>query len=184
MKTADIQLLFADLQPELVAGSRTQAPERLALAARVLARVGAILGWPMTFSVTSHDGKPANVIPELAGYATAEKTFWRGPAGPFLDPSTVQALARHGRRTIVLAGFATEVVVLHAALDALAAGYAVQAPLDAIGGMAERTEQAAIRQIEHAGGVTTSIWTLVSRVEPDFQNSPGREAFLAMQQLP
>jgi hypothetical protein len=184
MMTADIQLLFADLQPELVAGSRTQAPERLALAAGVLARVGAILGWPMTFSVTSHGGKPANVIPELAGHSTAANTFWRGPAGPFLDPSTVHALAGHGRRTIVLAGFASEVVVLHAALDALAAGYSVQAPLDAIGGMTERTEQAAIRQIEQAGGVTTSIWTLVSRVEPDFQNSPGREAFLAMQQLP
>lgn len=181
MKTNDVQLLFADLQPDLIVGSRTVEPDALAGAACVLAEVGRVLRWPMTFSVTSHGGKTAEVIPELAAYATAENTFWRGPAGPFLDPNTVAALAGNDRSALVIAGFASEVVVLHAALDALKAGYQVEVPLDAVGSMTHRTEKAAIRQIERAGGVTTSIWTLVSRLEPDFQASPGREVFNAMQ---
>jgi hypothetical protein len=183
MKTEDVQILFADLQPRLVAGSQTVAPDRLSLAASVLAKVAGILHLPVTFSVTSHGGEPADLIPELAEFATQEATFWRGPAGPFLDPATAAALKGTGRKTLVISGFASEVVVLHAALDAIGAGYSVQLPLDAVGGMSERTESAALRQIERAGGVATSVWSLISRLEPDFQHPPGSEAFAAMQPL-
>ena len=84
---------------------------------------------------------------------------------------------------LVISGFSGEVVVLHAALDGLAAGYAVQLPLDAIGSQSERTENAVLRQIEQAGGISTSIWTLVSRLEPHFQLPPGREVFEMMKTL-
>jgi hypothetical protein len=183
VNTQDVQILFADLQPDLISGSSTVAPDQLAHAAGVLANVGQLLRLPMTFSVTSHDGKKAETVPELTEFASEANTFWRGEAGPFLDPATVSALDSNGRRTLVIAGFASEVVVLHAALDALEAGYTVQLPLDVVGSLSERTENAAIRQIERAGGITTSLWSLVSRLEPDFQKPPGLDVFKAMQSL-
>ena len=183
MTTDDVQILFADLQPELLSGSRTVEPAQLARAAGVLAEVGRILRLPMVFSLAPQDGKPAGILPELARYMTPANTFSRGPASPFLDPPTVAALAASGRRTLVISGFSGEVVVLHAALDGLAAGYAVQLPLDAIGSQSERTESAILRQIERAGGVSTSIWTLVSRLEPDFQQPPGSQVFEMMKTL-
>ena len=52
------------------------------------------------------------------------------------------------------AGCATEAVVLRAALSALERGYRVQVPVDARGGLSARTENAALRQIEAAGGAS------------------------------
>lgn len=49
--------------------------------------------------------------------------------------------------------------------------------------MSERTENAALRQIERAGGVTTSVWSLISQLEPDFKHPPGFETFAALQPL-
>lgn len=49
--------------------------------------------------------------------------------------------------------------------------------VDAIGGQSERTENAILHQVERAGGVSASNWTLASRLEPDFQHPPGELAF-------
>jgi len=83
----------------------------------------------------------------------------------------------------VIAGFATEAVVFHAALSALESGYQVQVPVDACGGMSARTEDAALRQIGAAGGVTTSVVSLVTAMAPDFAREPGRNTFAALQAL-
>ncbi|MET7853658.1 isochorismatase family protein [Streptomyces avermitilis] len=54
-------------------------------------------------------------------------------------------------------GVTSEIVVLHTALDAITAGFEVSVLLDACGGLSPRTEQAAFRQIEAAGGQITSV---------------------------
>ena len=52
--------------------------------------------------------------------------------------------------------------MLRAALSALESDYRVQVPVDACGGLSARTEDAALRQIEAAGGVTTSVVSLMT----------------------
>ncbi len=100
------------------------------------------------------------------------------------DPkSAASALQAEGRKTLVISGFATEVVVLHAVRAAIAAGYDGLVPVDACGGMSARTEDAAFRQIEAAGGVTTSVVGLVNALAPDASKPPGRKAFATLQSL-
>jgi hypothetical protein len=88
----------------------------------------------------------------------------------------------HDRRTLVIAGFATEVASLHAALDAIKMGYAAQFPVDANGGMSARSDDAAFRQIERAGGVTTSVVTLATTLAPDFATNPGTQVLQRLRQ--
>ena len=107
----------------------------------------------------------------------------RMSASPFLDEATCAAIAATRRQNLVIAGFATEVVVLHAVRDALAAGYRAHVPVDACGGMSSRTEDAAFRQIEAAGGVTTSVVTLVTAMVPDVSTDLGRQALEILQSL-
>jgi hypothetical protein len=59
----------------------------------------------------------------------------------------------------------------------------VQVPVDACGGLSARTEDAAFRQIEAAGGVMTSVVSLVTAMAPDFAQEPGRNTFAALQAL-
>jgi hypothetical protein len=49
--------------------------------------------------------------------------------------------------------------------------------------MSSRTEDAAFRQIEAKGGVTTSVVALVTALTPDFSTEAGRKAFGVLQSL-
>lgn len=169
-----VQMVFADLIPEVVASSETMTPASLSSSAGVLAEAASKLGIPMTFCVVPVGGKPGRVIPELVEYANKDNTFSRAFTNPFLDERFVQRLKDNARPTLVIAGYTAETVVLLCALDALAAGYSVHVPVDAIGSRSARTEAAVIRQIELAGGVTTSIRSLLMRLAPNI--SEGRDA--------
>lgn len=180
---ATVQVLFADLQPQIVARSKTNGPDSLSRAAGVLARAARLLRLPMHFSVVLDGGQSPELIPDLARVAEGAPQRLRVSASPFLDESTRAAIAGAGRRNLVIAGFATEAVVLQSAHDALAAGYAVYVPVDACGGMSPRTEDATFRQIEAAGGVSTSVVSLVTAMAPDFSRDPGRQAIELLQPL-
>jgi len=90
-------------------------------------------------------------------YASAKNTVPRVKAGMFMGPRLVSALAFHNRKTLVIAGFATEVAVLQTALDARKAGYTVYVAVDATGSRSGRTEHAAMQQMEMAGAIPTSV---------------------------
>ncbi|HYZ20778.1 MAG TPA: isochorismatase family protein [Rhodopila sp.] len=180
---ADVQILFADLQPPIVARSRTNPPEALACAAGVLAEIGALFGLRMHFTVVPEGGRAPELIPELARHVRPTHLLPRLSASPMLDEATRVALSGTGRSTLLLCGAATEITVLHAACAAVHAGYRVYVPVDACGGLSPRTEDAAFRQIEAAGAVTTSVAGLVTALSPDFGKPPGTRAFEILQTL-
>ena len=120
---------------------------------------------------------------ELQPFASPQTLFPRVFASPFLDHATALVMREYGRKTLVIAGFATEVASLHAALGAIGKGYAVQVPVDANGGLSARSEDAAFRRIEYAGGVITSVATLATTLAPDFATSPGSEVFAELQTI-
>ena len=178
-----VQVLFADLQPQIVARSKTNPPDALAHSAAVLARVARLLHLPVYLSVVPESGQRPELIPELVRETEGVAQYPRVSASPFLDEATRAAIAATGRQHLVIAGFATEAVVLHAVRDAIAAGYRAYVPVDACGGMSSRTEDAAFRQIDAAGGVTTSVVTLVTSLAPDFSTDLGGKAFGILQSL-
>jgi hypothetical protein len=60
---ATVQILFADLQPPIVARSKTNPPQSLSCAASVLARCARLLGLPVHHSVVPEGGKAPEVPP-------------------------------------------------------------------------------------------------------------------------
>jgi hypothetical protein len=61
-----VQVLFADLQPQIVARSKTNPPDALTRSAVVLAQVARLLHLPMHLSVVPEGGQRPELIPELA----------------------------------------------------------------------------------------------------------------------
>ena len=179
----DVQILFADMQPPLVSQSLTVSPKRIAEAALALAKVARILKIPMTFAIVPFGGKPGVLIPELVPYATEKTTFSRTTMSPFLEPRLVSAIDSNNRRTLIIVGYSTEVAVLQSTLGALNKGYAVQVAVDGIGSLSARTEQAALNQIEKAGGITTCVLSLATALAPEFTKPPGSLTFEAIKPL-
>ena len=102
-------------------------------------------------------------------------------ASPFIDPAAREHLAWLGRPTLIIAGFATEVVVLHAALEALREGYGVIVAVDAWGAMSDRTESAAERfwspnYIQHSAHIEPGrdgLFNLIKAAPPSLKYEPG-----------
>jgi nicotinamidase-related amidase len=178
-----VQLLFADAQVSLVDHSRTAEPAMIAKASGVLALCAEFLDLPVSFSVAEQPGGTPPLLDALRPRAAPQRVFARHSASPFTDARLVAALQANNRPALVIAGFASEVVVLHAALDAIKAGYEVLLPLDAIGSLSARTEAAAIRQVERAGGTATSVASLVTMMQPDFHTQVGSRVIEAVRGL-
>jgi hypothetical protein len=49
--------------------------------------------------------------------------------------------------------------------------------------LTERTEQAALRQIEAAGATTTSVVSIATKLAPDFTTDLGKDLFNIVQRL-
>lgn len=183
IKAADTQILFAHSQEALVGSSKTNPPATIRRASRVLADLARVYAMPITFALVPEGiGEPAPIA-ELRPFVSAANRFVRLAATPFLEDAFTAHLARNGRKILILAGHATEVVIRRTAHDAIEAGYTVYVPVDAVGGISERTEEVVFRQIERAGGNLTSTWSIVAAIAPDFANGLGAAAFKAAQPL-
>jgi isochorismate hydrolase len=177
------QVLICDLQEQIVARSKTTKPEELSQSAEVLCKIAQLFELPITLSVVPENNDKPKLIPQLEPFATQTNQFLRATANPFIDPATHEYLASLKRPTLILAGFATEVVVLHAALQAIQEGYGVIVAIDACGGSSERTESAMFAQIRHAGGIVSSVLSIATALGPDFTKPQGQQMFQIVQTL-
>jgi hypothetical protein len=91
LEPADVQLLFADLQTQIVARSKTAEPKALRLAACVLAQLARVFSLPVTISTVPEGEDAPELIPELAKEADGARQFLRTGASPFLDEKTKMA---------------------------------------------------------------------------------------------
>jgi hypothetical protein len=169
-------VLFLDLQEEIVKNSRTVSLARLSAAAGALAKLAVLQELPRFLSAVPPGGEYLAAV--LTPLGKPEPRI-RTQTSAFSDGDLVKALDASGRRHLVLAGVATEIVVQRTALDALAAGYEVHVAVDACGGIDARTEDAAWRRIVAAGGVTTSVSTFAAELAGDFTTERGG-AFLGI----
>ncbi|WP_327085314.1 isochorismatase family protein [Nonomuraea sp. NBC_01738] len=171
-----VQIILADLQDSIIGASRTCPPEDIRRAVTTITGVARVLGLPVTVSAAPRPGGPG-VIEEIPKDAPL---FVRTGPSCWDDEAGRAAIENHGRPVLALCGVTSEIVILRTALDALAAGYQVQVLVDACGGLGERGESAAFRQIEAAGGVVTSVPGFVADMVRDFTTPQGREVIAAL----
>lgn len=177
----DVQVLFADLQDSILPGSRTNEPAAIRRSARALAEVARLLELPVTVSAAPRPGGPG-VITEVTDVLDAPAHVRTGP-GCFDHPGTRAAIEEARRPVLVICGVMTEIVVLSTALDALREGWQVHVVLDACGGMSSRSEDAALRRIEAAGGHSTSVPSLLGEMVRDFTTPTGAKVISTLHGL-
>jgi nicotinamidase-related amidase len=164
-------VLFLDLQKEIVGASRTVSLERLRRTSGVLAKLAALHGVPAFLSAVPPGG---DYLVEVTSALADAAPSMRTQTSAFADASLVAAVRASGRKVLLLAGVASEIVVQRTALEAVGAGYDVLAVVDACGGIDTRTEDAAWRRIVASGGATTSCSTVCAELAGDFTTERGR----------
>jgi nicotinamidase-related amidase len=173
----DAVILFADLQSGIVELTQTNPLSRLKSAVLALAKLAKLFDMPAIVSgIQGEDGSPAKVLPEIAQALGELPTHHRTTCDSFLNRDIIAAIETTGRKTLLIAGVATELAVQLPALTASDQGYRVYVVLDACGGMSERTEHAALLRITQAGATAVSVMALAGEIAGDFREPKAQQA--------
>lgn len=166
LKAADAVLVLADHQQAMIQMLDKESRLRLDMHLKVLIKVALRLEVPIVITTNVENGPlgaPIPAVAETAGDAFAARVKRIGPFDPFDDPGFVEALAATGRKQLLIAGFPSDIVVALAAPSAVAAGYEVQAIMDASLSPSPEAHAVAGRQIERAGAeLATTVATAMA----------------------
>lgn len=165
-------VLFLDLQDHIVSSAKTIGRHKLRRAAGALAKLSALHGLPAFLSAVPPGGPFLKVVLEALGDVPVRP---RTHTTAFADQQLVSDLKATGRKLVVIAGVASEIVVVRTALDAVAAGFEVHIAIDACGGFSERTEAAAWSRATASGVVMSSVVTFAAELAGDFATDAGAE---------
>jgi len=172
---ANAVVLFADLQAGIIERTRTNELPRLRLAVSALAKLAQLFDIPAIVTTAPAENGVARVTPEISAALGELPQYVRTTTDAFLHAATRDAIAKTGRKTLLVAGVATEIIVQHSALSGAARGLDVQVVVDACGGLSARTEDAAFRRLTQAGVVMTSVASIAGQLAGDFtQPKAGR----------
>ena len=169
-------VLFADLQAGIIELSATNEVTRLRRAVSALAKLARLFDIPAVVTTAPGRDGAARVTPEIAAALGELPAHTRNTTDAFLHAPTRDAIVSTGRRTLLVCGVASEIIVEHSALSAAAQGFQVQIVVDACGGLSPRTEDAALRRMTQAGVVTTSIASISGQLAGDFTQPKGGQA--------
>ena len=177
IEVQDTLVLFADLQAGIADLPLTIPYARLQKGVLALSQLAQLLKMPAVVSaVMGQDGSPAKIMPEIAQGLGELPTHYRTTADSFENEAIRKAIEATGRKTILISGVATEIAVQLPALSGSDLGYRVFVVVDAVGGISERTEDAAFRRIAQAGASTVSIATLAGELAGDFSQPTAQQA--------
>jgi hypothetical protein len=177
LSPADAVFIFADLHKGIVDLPLTTPPADLLRAVEGLATLAELFDIPsFALSIPKLTGQEVEFVPELAGVRKQFRHLQRTTPDSFDNAAIREALAATGRKTLVVCGVATEVVVHWLVLSGIANGYTVYVVTDACGGLSPRTEDAAFRRFTAAGAVMSSVASLAGEFAGDFTRPTGRAA--------
>jgi nicotinamidase-related amidase len=173
---ADIVVLFADLQTGIIERTATNDLPHLRRGVSALAKLARLFNFPAVVTTAPASEGAVRVTPEIAAALGDLPTYTRTTTDAFLHVATREAITRTARKTLLIAGVATEIIVQHSALSGATQGFHVQVVVDACGGLSARTEDAALRRLSHAGVVITSIPSIAGQLAGDFTQPRGTQA--------
>lgn len=177
-----VAILFADLQTGIIERSATNDLAHLRRAVGALAKLAHLLEIPVIVTTAPSDGGPI-VTAEIAAALGSLPQYTRTTTDAFTHAPTRDAIVKTRRKTLLVAGVATEIIVQHSALSGVTRGYQVQVVVDACGGLSPRTEDAAFGRLIEAGVITTSIASIAGQLAGDFTTPKGAATLAVLYEM-
>ena len=148
-------LLLVDHQSGLVSGVRDLAPDEVRHNIVAFSRAARVLRVPVVLTSTA-PMMWGPTLPELTEALPGVENIERSVVNAWDEPRVRDAVARTGRRKLLIGGITTHVCLAFPAMSAVADGYDVYALLDASGTWSDLLRLTAIDQMSQAGVTITS----------------------------
>lgn len=161
-------LALIDFQPAMFSGVHSHDRTIIVQNVQVLAKAARLFKVPVILSTVAATSFSGAMISEVADVFLGREAIDRTSINSWLDPNFREAIAKSGRRKIVVAGLWTEACVLFPAIDMLKAGYEVYVPTDACGDVTEEAHERAVQRIVQAGGVPMTSLQFLFELQQDW----------------
>ena len=169
-------LLMIDMQNKLLPVMNDR--ESLVQNISHLIRGCQLLGVPLLYSEQYPQGL-GRTTPEILQWLPSDGCVEKIVFSAFREPLFREKLERAGRKKVIIAGIESHVCVVQTALDLLANGYEVFAPVDAVSSRTDANRRIGLSLMERAGGVLTSVEAVVFQL---FERAGG-DAFKEFQRM-
>jgi len=162
---ADTIVLLLDHQSGLFQTVKDIAVADLRRNVEMIARLCTLLKIPVITTASEPAGSNGPLMPEI--HACAPHAVYvprKGEVNAWDNDAFVAEVRASGRKTLVMAGVWTSVCVMFPALDAVAAGYAVYAVIDASGDPSDMVSRVSLARFVQGGVKPTTANALLSEL--------------------
>jgi nicotinamidase-related amidase len=143
-----------------------------------LARIAKALGIPTVLTASMEDKIQGPLVPELATILPEEfaaRIKRPGIVNAMHHEGFNQAVKATGRRKLFVAGVTTEICVTFPVLQMLDEGYEVQVSADASASYTKYGDDLALRRMEKAGAIITTVDQIISELAIDWTSPNGQK---------
>jgi nicotinamidase-related amidase len=117
-------------------------------------------------------------VPHVANVLEGIPTYDRTSINSWEDDEFRAAVKATGRKKLIITALWTEACLTFPALDAIAEGYEVYVPVDAVGGTSLSAHDMALRRMEQAGAKLTSCGQVFCELQRDWNRSETAAGFM------
>ena len=169
-------LAMIDHQTGLLVGVRDLEPNLVKTNIQGLCHTAKVLDIPAVITASVPSGPNGPVMPEILEILPdAPRIYREGEINAWDSEEFRKAIAKTGKKKIILAGLVTDVCLLFPALSAVREGYDVYAVVDASGTWNKVVQEAAMHRMSQAG-VKVSTWaSVLAELMNDWRSEKGME---------
>ena len=143
-----------------------------------LARIARAVGLPVVLTASMEDRIQGPLVPELEQIlpeSFAQRIKRPGIVNAMHHDGFNKAVKATGRKKLIVAGVTTEICVTFPVLQMLEEGYEVQVSADASASWSKLGNKLALRRMENAGAVITTVDQIISELAIDWTSSNGKQ---------
>jgi nicotinamidase-related amidase len=175
------QVIFIDHQPQMAFGVQSIDRQVLKNNTVALAKSARVFGIPTTITTVETESFSGHTYPELLAVFPAAPLLERTSMNSWDDQKVRDALAKNGRRKVVVSGLWTEVCNNSFAFSAMAEGdYEIFMVADASGGTSKEAHDYSMQRMIQAGVVPVTWQQVLLEWQRDWARRETYDAVIAI----
>lgn len=171
-------MTLIDHQPQMLFGVTSIDRQTVINNTVALAKAAKVFNVPMVLSTVETKSFSGYLWPQLVAVYPDQEPIERTSMNAWEDKNYVAAIARTGRKKIVMAGLWTEVCVCFPAIQAMEDGYEVYVVADACGDVSQMAHDMAMQRMIQAGAVPMTWLQVLLELQRDWARKETYEAVI------
>jgi nicotinamidase-related amidase len=169
---------FIDHQPQMLFGTSNFDRQSIINSTVALAKATRIFDVPVVLTTVETKSFSGNMWPQLKAVFPGQEPIERSSMNSWDDPKFVNAIAKTGKKKIVLAGLWTETCIALPTIQAIHDGFEIYVAEDCCGDVSQLAHDNAMRRVVQAGAKPVTALSTLLEWQRDWANRDTYDAVM------